>query len=188
MAQLGDERLLLGGRVPLRGLPLDPHRLAARRAGLDLELPETDCYGAPLQAALASGELPIELLVDAAVRGVRSARFTLSLFEDPFVEEHQRRSASTRPRSGSWFAGRPLSRSCCFVTKACSRSHPPLGESPSSGLTLTTAGSCKVVTDSSGIADAGDAAPFRWDKFRSISGIVQEARRRECTATTPTRP
>ena len=60
----------------------------ALRAGLDLELPETDCYGAPLQAALVGGELPVELL-DAAVGRMLRAKFALGLFEDPFVEEHQ---------------------------------------------------------------------------------------------------
>jgi beta-glucosidase len=60
----------------------------ALRAGLDLELPETDCYGAPLHAALASGELPVEL-INAAVQRVLRVKFTLGLFEHPFVEEHR---------------------------------------------------------------------------------------------------
>ncbi|HTV12760.1 MAG TPA: glycoside hydrolase family 3 N-terminal domain-containing protein [Acidimicrobiales bacterium] len=69
-------------------LAADKREAAVRAlsAGLDLELPETDCYGAPLDAALKDGQLPVET-VDAAVRRVLAAKFALGLFEHPFVEE-----------------------------------------------------------------------------------------------------
>ena len=56
----------------------------ALTAGLDVELPSTDCYGAPLVEAIKSGALS-EAIVDTAVRRVLGAKFNLGLFEDPFV-------------------------------------------------------------------------------------------------------
>jgi beta-glucosidase len=70
------------------------HRLAvdgetaaaiALNAGLDLELPATDCYGAPLLQALDSG-LVGEATLDEAVRRVLRAKFSLGLFEQPYVD------------------------------------------------------------------------------------------------------
>jgi beta-glucosidase len=70
------------------------HRLAADGqeaaamaidAGLDLELPSTDCYGQPLLDALDSG-LVSEHSVDDAVRRVLAAKFELGLFDDPYVD------------------------------------------------------------------------------------------------------
>jgi beta-glucosidase len=69
------------------------HRLAttgeeaaamAINAGLDVELPGTDCYGAPLLAALESG-LVGEAQLDTAVRRVLKSKFELGLFERPYV-------------------------------------------------------------------------------------------------------
>jgi len=65
------------------------HRLAgsaeeaaamALTAGLDVELPSTDCFGGPLLRALESG-LVAAGTVDAAVRRVLRAKFELGLFE-----------------------------------------------------------------------------------------------------------
>ena len=70
------------------------HRLAADGqeaaamaigAGLDLELPSTDCYGRPLLDALEVG-LVSEHTVDDAVRRVLGAKFELGLFDDPYVD------------------------------------------------------------------------------------------------------
>ncbi len=70
------------------------HRLAADgeaaaamaiTAGLDLELPSTDCYGGPLLQALDSG-LVGEQTLDEAVRRVLRAKFDLGLFDQPYVE------------------------------------------------------------------------------------------------------
>jgi beta-glucosidase len=57
----------------------------ALHAGLDLELPNTDCFGPPLLAALESGLLAPAAL-DAAVRRVLRAKFDLGLFERPYVD------------------------------------------------------------------------------------------------------
>jgi beta-glucosidase len=54
-------------------------------SGLDVELPSTDCFGAPLREALASGRLPTAVL-DEAVRRALRAKFELGLFERPFVD------------------------------------------------------------------------------------------------------
>jgi beta-glucosidase len=70
------------------------HRLAedgreaaamALNAGLDLELPSTDCYGRPLLDALEAGFVS-ESTVDDAVRRVLAAKFELGLFDDPYVD------------------------------------------------------------------------------------------------------
>jgi beta-glucosidase len=70
------------------------HRLAADgpeagatalAAGIDVELPSTDCYGAPLREAVERGLLA-ESDVDVAVRRVLAAKFSLGLFEQPYVD------------------------------------------------------------------------------------------------------
>ncbi len=58
----------------------------ALEAGIDVELPETVCYGDPLKAALESGELNLEFL-DTAVRRHLKLKFDLGLFENPFIDE-----------------------------------------------------------------------------------------------------
>lgn len=57
----------------------------ALNAGIDIELPSTDCYGLPLQQAVRAGKISEEL-VDRAVRRVLTAKFLLGLFEHPFVK------------------------------------------------------------------------------------------------------
>ncbi len=64
-------------------------QIAARlalEAGIDVELPTTSYYGAPLRAALAAGELSIET-VDLAVRRHLQKKIELGLFENPYVDE-----------------------------------------------------------------------------------------------------
>ena len=70
------------------------HRLAgdaaeaaamALTAGIDVELPSTDCYGQPLLDALERG-LISEADVDQAVRRVLRTKFALGLFERPYVD------------------------------------------------------------------------------------------------------
>jgi beta-glucosidase len=56
----------------------------ALKAGLDVELPFTNCYGEPLQKAVASGSVPIAV-VDRAVSRVLTLKFRLGLFENSFV-------------------------------------------------------------------------------------------------------
>jgi len=55
-------------------------------AGVDVELPSTNCYGEPLIRAVREG-LVDETLVDEAVLRVLRIKFELGLFENPFVDE-----------------------------------------------------------------------------------------------------
>lgn len=57
----------------------------ALTAGLDVELPSTDCFDAPLRAALAAGLVDTESFT-AAVRRMLRVKFELGLFEQPYVE------------------------------------------------------------------------------------------------------
>lgn len=65
----------------------DQSEAAARalEAGLDVELPARDCYGAPLAEAVRNGRVPIET-VDEAVRRVLRQKFQLGLFERSLVD------------------------------------------------------------------------------------------------------
>ena len=69
------------------------HRVAAQsgeaaglalKAGIDIELPYTNCYGEPLQRAVDNGSVPIAL-VDRAVSRMLKLKFTLGLFENAYV-------------------------------------------------------------------------------------------------------
>ncbi len=57
----------------------------ALTAGIDVELPGTDCYGAPLMEGVKSGAIDVGV-VDTAVRRVLRSKFELGLFEGPFVD------------------------------------------------------------------------------------------------------
>jgi beta-glucosidase len=57
----------------------------ALEAGLDVELPGTDCYGEALIGAVHKGEIS-EALVDRSVMRVLRHKFMLGLFENPFVD------------------------------------------------------------------------------------------------------
>jgi beta-glucosidase len=65
----------------------DKAEAAARclEAGLDVELPTVDCYGAPLMEAIAAGRVD-EALVDRSVSRVLHQKFELGLFEAPLVD------------------------------------------------------------------------------------------------------
>jgi beta-glucosidase len=54
-------------------------------AGIDVELPSSDCYGEPLVDAVRRGLVPAETL-DEAVRRTLRVKFELGLFEQPYVE------------------------------------------------------------------------------------------------------
>ncbi len=72
----------------------------ALQAGLDLELPATDCYGAPLLAALQAGQVDMAC-VDRAARRVLALKFRLGLFEDPFVDPEEAEAAYHRPEQAA---------------------------------------------------------------------------------------
>ena len=57
----------------------------ALAAGIDIELPATDCYGDPLKEALKSGALKTEDL-DGIVRRILTLKFELGLFDHPFAD------------------------------------------------------------------------------------------------------
>jgi beta-glucosidase len=62
---------------------VDAGRLALE-AGIDLELPQADCYHEGLKAAFRNGSLS-EKLLDAAVARVLRLKFKLGLFENPYA-------------------------------------------------------------------------------------------------------
>ncbi|MCL4265910.1 MAG: glycoside hydrolase family 3 C-terminal domain-containing protein [Anaerolineae bacterium] len=57
----------------------------ALTAGLDIELPSTDCYGTPLKEAVERGLID-EAIVDQSVARLLTQKFELGLFENPFVD------------------------------------------------------------------------------------------------------
>jgi beta-glucosidase len=57
----------------------------ALEAGLDVELPGTDCFGEPLRLAVRRGRVS-EARIDVAVARVLRDKFELGLFEQPYVE------------------------------------------------------------------------------------------------------
>jgi beta-glucosidase len=70
------------------------HRIAADKAvaarlaleaGIDVELPKSDCYAQPLKEQIVKGVVPEEL-VDRAVSRVLRLKFMLGLFENPYVK------------------------------------------------------------------------------------------------------
>ncbi len=60
----------------------------ALNAGIDVELPTTDCYGEPLLQAVQAGQVD-EALVDCAVSRILQKKFELGLFENPYVDVDQ---------------------------------------------------------------------------------------------------
>jgi beta-glucosidase len=68
----------------------------AVEAGLEIELPQTDCYGEPLLQGLEQGAISAEA-VDEAVRRVLAVKFRLGLFDEPFVDEEQAEASSNNP-------------------------------------------------------------------------------------------
>ena len=57
----------------------------ALAAGIDMELPEQDCYSEALSAKVAAGEFPFDIIDRAAAR-VLKMKFMLGLFEKPYIE------------------------------------------------------------------------------------------------------
>ena len=67
----------------------DSHEKAAvlaLKAGIEVELPTTECYGEPLRAALEKGEISLET-VDNAVQRHLEKKLELGLFDNPYVDE-----------------------------------------------------------------------------------------------------
>lgn len=92
--QLGFEGLLVSDYEAVAMIH-NYHRMAADKraaavlgleAGIEVELPSRDCYGAPLEAALESGGVDMAV-VDAAVGRHLQKKFELGLFENPYVDD-----------------------------------------------------------------------------------------------------
>ena len=54
-------------------------------AGLDVELPQLDCYGGPLRGEVENGRVPMAL-VDRSVRRLLRLKLALGLFDQPYVD------------------------------------------------------------------------------------------------------
>ncbi len=54
-------------------------------AGIDMELPSTDCFGDPLLEAVKNGDVPMDL-IDRALRRVLEQKFALGVFDQPYVD------------------------------------------------------------------------------------------------------
>ncbi len=81
------------------------HRVAANKgeagqraleAGMDVELPQRDCFGDPLKERIEAG-LVSEELVDRSVRRLLRMKFELGLFERPTVDADRAADAYDRP-------------------------------------------------------------------------------------------
>ncbi len=68
----------------LTGNCQDSARLALE-AGIDSELPHTNCYGDPLRQAVKAGLID-EALIDRSVARILHMKFKLGLFENPYVD------------------------------------------------------------------------------------------------------
>ena len=102
---------------------MEYHRVAATRgeaarlallAGLDMELPVADCYGAPLTAEVEAGRVPLEV-IDTAVRRVLLLKFQLGLFEHPYVEAEAANAAFQTPEQRA-LARRAVAESTILLT------------------------------------------------------------------------
>jgi len=58
----------------------------ALTAGIDVELPSTDCYSDPLREAVEASLIDISL-IDRSVGRLLAQKFALGLFENPYVDE-----------------------------------------------------------------------------------------------------
>jgi len=57
----------------------------ALEAGIDIELPQVDCYGEPLLKAVREEKISMAV-IDEAVSRILRAKFLLGLFENPYVD------------------------------------------------------------------------------------------------------
>ena len=60
--------------------------IQAIKAGVDVDLPSTDCYGTPLKNALEK-QLFDESLIDRSVTKILKMKFLMGLFENPYIDE-----------------------------------------------------------------------------------------------------
>jgi beta-glucosidase len=86
----------VGQLAEYHGFAVDAQDAAMKTidAGIDVELPSTDCYGEPLLDAARNDLVSAETL-DEAVRRVLRTKFELGLFEEPFVDPERARASSS---------------------------------------------------------------------------------------------
>ncbi|MCB0206661.1 MAG: glycoside hydrolase family 3 protein, partial [Anaerolineae bacterium] len=69
----------------------------ALEAGIDVELPSTDCYGEPLRALAEAGEIDMAV-IDRSVERVLRTKFQLGLFENSWADESAAAAAFDTPK------------------------------------------------------------------------------------------
>jgi beta-glucosidase len=90
--------------------------VAALTAGLDVELPSVDCFGAPLVEAIDAGRVGVDV-VDLAVGRVLTAKFRLGLFDHPYVDAGAAAAVfDTEPQRA--LARRAVAQSTVLLTNA----------------------------------------------------------------------
>ena len=72
------------------------HAAYALRAGIDVDLPSTSCYGTDLEAALKAGEIG-QAEIDQAVTHVLVTKFRLGLFDAPDIDRAAASAAFDAP-------------------------------------------------------------------------------------------
>ena len=85
----------------------------ALTAGLDMELPATDCYGSPLAERIEQGRLDVDV-VDRSVRRVLECKVRLGLFERPYVDPERSAAVYDTPADRS-LARRVAARSIVLL-------------------------------------------------------------------------
>ena len=93
----------------------------ALEAGIDVELPGTDCYGEPLIEGIHSGNIDLDL-VNISVRRVLRSKFELGLFESPFVDPD---AAQTDLRLERGLARRIAEKSIVLLVQQRCPAHRP---------------------------------------------------------------
>jgi len=110
---------LLRGELGFRGLTVTDYRsidklvdsfntakdmreagVQAMKAGMDMELPSTLGYGAPLLEAVEAGDVDLEM-IDQAVSRVLETKFTLGLFEHPYPDQGRIEIAFHQPEDAN---------------------------------------------------------------------------------------
>ena len=95
----------------------------ALTAGIDVELPSTDCYGSPLLDA-AEGGLVGQETIDRAVRRVLRSKFELGLFDKPFIDPNRYQGSIRRLPAAPWQATSHERASSCSRTTGSFHSGP----------------------------------------------------------------
>lgn len=92
--ELGFDGVVVSDYFTLRTL-VDYHHVAQDKAeaarmglevGIDIELPDADCYGEPLRQALERGDVSVDL-IDVSAGRILKQKIELGLFDNPYVDE-----------------------------------------------------------------------------------------------------